>query len=283
MTIKELWNCVYQNLLPFESEREARVIAYRIIEYYTDFNKLQINLNPQIEIMQDVIEKVNTAISILKTGKPIQYLIGETTFGDAEIFVDENVLIPRPETEELLYWLLQENVNFEGSIIDLCTGSACIAIAFGLKNPKATLFALDYLPQILTIAKKNAAHNKVKINFLCYDILNEEFRNSFSQKCHIIVSNPPYVRMAEKAYMEDKVLKFEPSYALFVPDEDPLIFYHAIVQWAAKNLVSGGKLYFEINEYLSDKVIELLESFEFYDIILRFDMQNKARMIRAVK
>ncbi len=282
MTVKEIWGKVYQNLLPLEDEREALALAYRIVEHFTGFDKLHISLYPQTEIKQDTVFKINEAISELNTRKPIQYIIGKTKFGEANIFVDENVLIPRPETEELLFWMLKENPECKGTLIDVCTGSACIAIAFGIKNPKAQIYAIDYTSQILELAKKNALSNDVQVDFLCYNILSEEFINSFNQCCDIIVSNPPYVRQSEKKFMHDKVLKFEPAAALFVPDEDPLIFYRAITQWACKNLVIGGKLYLEINESLANEVILLLQGFNFHSIELRFDMQNKARMIKAI-
>ncbi|NLJ81613.1 MAG: peptide chain release factor N(5)-glutamine methyltransferase [Bacteroidales bacterium] len=282
LTVKKIWKNTYQKLLHFENEREASSLAYRLIEHYTQIDKLHVNLDLHTQIKKEIYNQIQTALNELQQGKPIQYILGKTVFGEATVFVDERVLIPRYETEELLAWILQENPNFSETIIDVCTGSGCILTAFGLENPKAKLYGIDYDNQIIELAYKNAIYNKVKANFIVRDVLSETF-SSYSHSCHVLVSNPPYVRQSEKAFMKRKVLDYEPSKALFVPDENPLVFYNAIAKWASKNLVSKGKIYVEINEVFSNEIIDLLKGFDFQGIELRLDMQNKPRMIRAIQ
>lgn len=282
LTVKKIWESIYQKLLHFENEREASALAYRLIEHYTQIDKLHVNLDLHTQIKKENYNQIQIALNELQQGKPIQYILGKTIVGEATIFVDERVLIPRYETEELLAWILQENSNFSDTIIDICTGSGCILTAFGLKNPKAKLYGIDYDDKIIELAYKNAIYNKVKADFIVSDVLSEKFL-SYTQACNIIVSNPPYVRQSEKIFMERKVLDYEPSKALFVSDENPLVFYNAITKWASKNLISEGKIYVEINEVFSNEIINILKSFDFQNIELRFDMQNKPRMIRAIQ
>ena len=167
--------------------------------------------------------------------------------------------------------------------MDVCTGSGCLALALAAKNPHADIFAIDKFEEVLDLAKYNAASNQIDITFERIDVLSSEFQQYNQVEFDIIVSNPPYVREMEKPYMAKKVLLYEPQTALFVPNEDPLVFYRAIAPWAYRNLRPGGKLYFEINEALSEEIVCLLEAYNFKEIVVKLDMQQKWRMIKAEK
>jgi len=197
--------------------------------------------------------------------------------------VDENVLIPRPETEELVEWVLEicgqeANVN----VLDIGTGSGCIAISIKKNLLSGKVWAMDVSPLALEVAKKNAVSNDVEIHFLQQDIL-ESFGSENLPQFDAIVSNPPYVRNSEKLLMQKNVLEYEPALALFVEDNDPLKFYRAIAGFSADHLKQGGSLFLEINEALADETAAFLQSMEFSDIIVKKDIYDKNRMIKAVK
>ncbi|HOF16574.1 MAG TPA: peptide chain release factor N(5)-glutamine methyltransferase [Bacteroidales bacterium] len=283
MTIKEIWNQVFNTLKSIENEREAATVSYYLLKHYTGLDKINISLYPHKKIDSKTIAKIQNALEKLKQHQPIQYIIGKVDFGGISINVNRDVLIPRPETEELFYWLTTEHADFKGKIIDLCTGSGCIAIAFAKKHPQAEVLGIDHSLKALKVAKENARLNNVNVAFECHDILSREFREISFPTYDIIVGNPPYVRESEKKDMHPKVVNYEPSQALFVTDEQPLIFYHAIFLWANRHLSPKGKLFIEINENLAKETMQLLQAFNFTTIELRYDMQNKARMIKAEK
>ena len=225
--------------------------------------------------------KIKQAVLRLKEFEPIQYILGETEFMDLTLEVNSAVLIPRPETEELVNWIIESNNLNTPHILDIGTGSGCIPLALkdGIKD--ADISGVDISERALEVARKNALRNKFDVHFFEVDILNWEDYNW--NVFDVIVSNPPYVREIEKQKMETNVLKYEPQNALFISNEKPLIFYERIAEFAKKHLSYNGKLYFEINEYLSAEMYNLLKYKGFADIELKRDINNKNRMISCAK
>jgi release factor glutamine methyltransferase len=206
--------------------------------------------------------------------------LGETEFYSCKIFVNKHVLIPRSETEELVDLILKENTGYKGSIIDFGTGTGCIAIALAHNLPYAKVQATDISKDALSLAFKNAGINHVKIDLIQSDIFGPV--NPLLSEAGIIVSNPPYIRHSEKLLMRNNVLDFEPHDALFVPDNDPLIFYRAILESSQKLLPGRGKVYFEINEAMGEEMVRLCESFGLSDIQIVKDINGKARIVKGV-
>jgi release factor glutamine methyltransferase len=217
--------------------------------------------------------------SRLRNHEPIQYILGKAEFYDILLHVNPSVLIPRPETEELIDWILSEKKSFR-HILDIGTGSGCIAIALAKNISKSEIDAWDISPEALEMAKANAKNNNVRINFSRVDVLHDEIEY---KTYDLIVSNPPYVAESEKQAMDSNVLDFEPHLALFVPDSDPLLFYRKIADIAIKLLISGGELFFEINRAKGSDIVSLLTQKGFADVQLRKDLSGNERMIKAVK
>ena len=256
-------------------------------ETYLGLSRIEIALQPEKEITEDNSEKFKEAIIRLKQSEPIQYILGETEFYGLPFIVDKNVLIPRPETEELVAWIIKDNQNKEATILDIGTGSGCIAITLAHQLSNTKVNAIDVSKDALKIARQNALNNKVNVNFIKVDVL--QFENSKELQVHkeskfdIIVSNPPYVRASEKELMKPNVLRYEPEVALFVEDEDPLLFYRRIVQLSKDYLKREGLLFFEINEYLGEDMKEMLEVEGFSNIEIKKDIFEKDRMIKCKK
>lgn len=228
---------------------------------------------------EDRIE-IDRIVSRLKSHEPIQYILGETEFFGLPFFTVPGVLIPRPETEELVQWIIQENQHSEPVVLDIGTGSGCIAVSLRKNIPGSTVLACDISPVCIDTARRNAELNQTEVTVLNYDILSNSPHIEF-QELDILVSNPPYVRESEKKFMQKNVLDFEPELALFVADRDPLIFYSAIADFALIHLKNGGKLYFEINEALGNECVEMLQKKGFSDLVLKRDIHDKNRMIRS--
>lgn len=274
-------------------EQEIESFFYLLLESYQGKKRIDLALNPDMEMDALQLIQWESALSELLNQKPIQYIIGATEFYGLPFMVNENTLIPRPETEELVDWIVAESRNSAmGSlkILDIGTGSGCIAISLAKNLPNAEVFALDVSEKALAVAKKNADTNKVKVNFIQADILKindlvELPTSNFQLPTHfdIIVSNPPYVRHLEKAEIKPNVLEHEPHLALFVEDTDALLFYRKIVELAKENLVEKGKLFFEINQYLGKETLELLEKFGFNSTELKKDIYGNDRMTRSEK
>ncbi|WP_167619461.1 peptide chain release factor N(5)-glutamine methyltransferase [Maribellus sediminis] len=220
-------------------------------------------------------------VARLKQFEPIQYILGETEFYDLALKVNPAVLIPRPETEELVAWMLETEWEPGARVLDIGTGSGCIALALKSGLPSAQVFGVDVSAPALETAGENAALNQLEVQFVQQNIL--DWKATEWEKFDLIVSNPPYVRESEKQLMEANVLKHEPTGALFVSDEDPLIFYRTIAEFAQANLNQNGSLFFEINEYLGKEMKALLEGFGFKSIELRKDLQGRDRMICGSK
>lgn len=269
-----------QSLLPFYDEMEAESFFYLILENKHQLRRIDLALDVDKEFSEEEILLWDAILEKLKMQIPIQYLLGTTHFYGSEFIVDENVLIPRPETEELVDWIVKLNSKLAQKqnlkILDIGTGSGCIAISLAKNIPNSAIFAIDVSEKALAVAEKNASLNKVTVTFLQKNILET---NHLDYKLDIIVSNPPYVRNLEKAEIKPNVLDNEPHLALFVSDTDPLIFYKKIAELAAANLNPNGQLFFEINQYLGKETQELLDSIGFKNSELRKDIYGNDRMI----
>jgi len=288
--IKQEFVDTLSGLYPLE---EIQSFFSLLSEAYLGLSRIEIALQPKKEITEENSEKFNKAILRLKQFEPIQYIIGETEFYGLPFFVNKEVLIPRPETEELVDWIVKENIenreerkdllttNEESkTILDIGTGSGCIAISLSHNLPDVSVLALDISENALQTAKQNAKRNKEAVNFIKADVLNID-EGFFKEEFDVIVSNPPYVRELEKSQIEPNVIKFEPATALFVKDDDPLLFYRKIAQLSQEYLKPDGSLFFEINEYLSKELIIMLNSEGFKDVVLKKDIFGKARMIKC--
>lgn len=241
--------------------------------------RLRMERNTDVTFIHE--QQLLSILNDLQLGKPLQYILGEAHFYGLVFKVNEHVLIPRPETEELVDWIIADsNLQFavdDIKILDIGTGSGCIPVTLKKHLPQAQASTLDVSAEAIAVARQNAVQNGVEVDFIEADILS--FKSEL--KFDVIVSNPPYIRLLEQTEMHDNVLANEPHLALFVSDEDPLIFYKAIAGFAQTNLNPGGKLYFEINEYLGKETVNMLDAKGFKNIELRKDMQGKDRMVRC--
>lgn len=224
---------------------------------------------------------VKQIVERLKTFEPVQYILGETEFYGLRLKVNPAVLIPRPETEELVEWIVKSNRTESPAILDIGTGSGCIALALKKELPRANIAATDISEKALQTARENAEANRLLVDFFQADILHWE--NHTWKTFDMVVSNPPYVREMEKEKMHPNVLEFEPARALFVPDANPLIFYRKISELALKHLNPGGYLFFEINEHLGAEMKKLLAGLGFKNICIKKDIHEKERMIQCQK
>ena len=264
-----------RELLGFAEQREITSWAYITINHLLGYNRSDCIINANQELSSGMVTEIHQIIKDLKINKPIQYILGKTEFYGLEFKVNKHTLIPRPETEELVDWILQE--DFE-SALDIGTGSGCISISLA-KNSRAKISAMDVSVEALKIARENAQNNQEMIDFIQQDI----FKLDTLPKVDLIVSNPPYVLNSEKLKMKDNVIEFEPSSAVFVEDEDPLIFYKKISELAFMSLNDNGKLFFEINEQFGNEILSMLSQIGFVDIELKKDANGKDRMIKSVK
>jgi|APHig6443717497_1056834.scaffolds.fasta_scaffold39832_3 release factor glutamine methyltransferase len=281
-TIKDIRNYISGELSGLYTEQEYTGISGIIISKVFEMNKIS-SLLKENEVMADTkkVERVIRYCRKLKTGEPVQYVIGETIFYDCIIKVNRGVLIPRPETEELVDIILKENRGFTGTIIDIGTGSGCIAVALGVNLPSARITGIDKSQHAVQTAIRNAQLNNSAVSFSKADLF--KIKPSQIQNTDIIVSNPPYIRYSESQFMHRNVLDFEPHRALFVPDDDPLKFYKAILDLAGKILNPGGSVWFEINEAMGEPVQELLNSYKFNGIMIIKDINGKDRIAKGKK
>ena len=294
MLLKVYKSTFIQELSSLYDEKEIESFFYIILEQFHNKKRIDLALNPEMEMDALQLLRWETVLSELKKEKPIQYILGETEFYGLRFLVNENTLIPRPETEELVEWIL-EITNYELEItnlkiVDIGTGSGCIAISLAKNLQNAEVSAIDISEKALATAIKNAEINAVNVNFINADILNvTDLSELPSSNFHlptpidIIVSNPPYVRNLEKAEIKTNVLEFEPHLALFVDDSDALLFYRKIAQLAIKNLSENGKLFFEINQYLGKETFDLLVNLGFRNVELKKDIYGNDRMISCEK
>lgn len=290
MKIKEYRAHFIQELTPLYDAGEAESFFYLILEEKQQLKRIDLALHPDLVFSAAEIVVWNAILASLKQEIPIQYLLGKTSFYGLDFSVNEHVLIPRPETEELVDWMLSDHRKTQQSnnlkILDIGTGSGCIAISLAKNLPNATVFAIDVSEKALAKAKKNAANNAVSVNFIHQNILDVVTLSAvegINEQFDVIVSNPPYVRNLEKEEIKKNVLDNEPHLALFVEDDDALIFYKKIAELAQENLTENGLLYFEINQYLGAAMIDLLEQMHFKNIELRKDIYGNDRMIKCTR
>jgi release factor glutamine methyltransferase len=282
-SIKDYRSIFIEKLQPIYDTVEAESFFYLILEFKMKMNRIDLALQPDSKLMDEQLAEWDFLLQQLLQEVPIQYLLGRTHFYGLEFEVDENVLIPRPETEELVDWIVSDakvQLSKELNIIDIGTGSGCIAISLSKNIPQAQVAAVDVSEKAIEIARKNAELNSVAVTFIRQNILEAEDLN---MQLDIIVSNPPYVRNLEKGEIKRNVLEHEPHLALFVDDNDALLFYRKIATLAQKNLKDNGKLYFEINQYLGKETVALLEDLGFENITLRKDIYGNDRMICCTK
>ncbi|MFK7780825.1 peptide chain release factor N(5)-glutamine methyltransferase [Psychroserpens sp.] len=289
MKLKSILNKFHSVLDDEYGKEEVNSFFDLLLDYYLGIKRIQLVLDSNYMVTSAQEQLFLNALNKLKTHKPIQYIIGETEFYGLSFKVNEHTLIPRPETEELVDWIIKShskiNRNPQLEILDIGTGTGCIAISLAKKIPKAKVCALDVSEDALKIARVNADLNEVVLKCIHGNILNpsEIGFNYESKNFDIIVSNPPYVRDLEKAEIQPNVLEYEPHLALFVTDENPLQFYKIICGFAQLNLKNEGVLYFEINEYLAEEMIQLLKDYGFKNVELKKDLFGKDRMIKGVK
>lgn len=261
-------------------KEEIESLITLIFEKLKGYSRTQFLLAKDELLNADDMLEIDKIVSRLKNHEPIQYILGETEFYGLPFYSVPGVLIPRPETEELVQWIIQENQLWAPTILDIGTGTGCIAISLRKNIENATVFACDISSLCIETARRNAELNSVQISVIEYDIFNGN-PEIFFPELNVIVSNPPYIRENEKLMMEKNVLDFEPEIALFVPDEKPLLFYERIADFALTHLKNLGQLYFEINEAFGNECREMLRQKGFSDIELKKDINGKDRMIRA--
>jgi len=259
---------------------EIETFILYCFDAYLNFNKTDLILSATENVTESELLKFNFAVKQLKQQRPIQYILGQADFYRLKFKVDEHVLIPRPETEELVDLIIQEQKHKQSlSILDIGTGSGCIAISLKKNLPQAHVSALDVSDEALIIAKQNAQSNQADIIFFKEDILKWDANKTDKYDC--IVSNPPYICFSEKEEMHKNVLEHEPHLALFVPDEDPLLFYNAIADFSLKCLKTGGKLYFEINASYGLIIKQMLDRKGFKNTTIINDLNNKNRILHG--
>lgn len=273
----------------YENDELETIIAY-CFEFYLKMNRADLITQENKTVSESELLKFNFAIKELKKHKPIQYVLGEADFYRLKFKVNEHVLIPRPETEELVHLIIKDIESAPSpleragvrSILDIGTGSGCIPIALKKNISSAKVTAMDVSEEALEVAKQNARLNGVEVEFLLNDILNQATNNQQpANSFDIIVSNPPYICISEKESMNKNVLDYEPHLALFVENDNPLLFYNAICDYALKHLNKDGKIYFEINQSLGSETKNLLENKGFKNVELIKDLSNNNRILRG--
>lgn len=284
MTIQQAYQQLSSQLSAIYDAREAANIADLVIEHISSEKKIDRLLNRNKALDTDQQQLLANYTEKLLQHQPVQYVLHAAWFAGLKLYVDENVLIPRPETEELVEWIVSDLTihNSQFTILDIGTGSGCIAIALKKKLPSSQLSALDISEAALKIAQRNAIDNNSQINFFYADILHEEYIENLP-RFDMIVSNPPYVKRNEAEEMRTNVFLYEPHVALFVPEEDALLFYRHIARFAIHHLKENGCLYAELNELLADEVADLFRGSGFRSVEIKKDMQGKDRMIKATR
>lgn len=282
MQLKAVQSIFQKELNTLYHRDEIDSFFYLCVEAVLKAPRFILALHPNFTMTKDETSKFMEVLNGLKRNEPIQYLLGETTFLGRQFKVDQNVLIPRPETEELVRWIIKDHVEpgRKLTILDIGTGSGNIAVTLGKELHQAKIWAMDISHKALAVAKENARLHGVALITARADILTNTFN---AGPFDIIVSNPPYVRESEKKDMAANVTDHEPPGALFVSDSDPLLYYKAIATFAAENLCTGGNLYLEVNQYLGEETKHLLEEQNFSEIELRKDMFGNERMIKATR
>ena len=283
MTLNEARTVLTKELKNVYETDELRNIIELVIEYITNMSRAEQIKNKVPYLTCTQLEDLDAITERLKKNEPVQYVLGEAWFAGMKFKVNKNVLIPRPETEELVDWIVKESQKSKvksQNIIDIGTGSGCIPITLKKKLPESDVSAIDVCSEALFTATENAMELNAEVNFLLVDFLDEEKWKELAQY-DIIVSNPPYVKQSEINTMHERVKEFEPHLALFVSDNNPLLFYKKLSDFSMKHLKAGGKLFVEINEALGEAISNLFRSAGFVNVELKKDMQGKDRMVMA--
>ncbi len=277
---KKLLHFIKDNLDVISSPGEVESIAMLIMEHLFGIDQTDVIMDRSLKINGDMRKKIRLYIDRLNEYEPIQYILGEAHFYGRKFLVNQNVLIPRGETEELVELILDDYKGKRFRLIDIGTGSGCIPVTIASERKEAKCFAMDIDPRAIKLARRNADLHQVKIEFLLMDILKEPIP---VEQLDIVVSNPPYIPERDKKFMEKNVLLYEPGKALFVGDEDPTLFYTRIAEVALPVLKSSGRIYFEIHEEQGENVSNILDKAGFTDVEIFKDLHGKPRMARAVK
>jgi len=284
MTIEETRKEITGSIKSIYEKDEAESISEIVMEHITRWSRLERIVHKDVPLSFTQKRLLAQIIHRLQQHEPIQYIINEACFAGMIFYVDTNVLIPRPETEELVEWILKDvarETSDEKKILDVGTGSGCIAIALKTKIQDAEIWACDVSDEALNIARMNADALNTTIDFVPINFLDEEQRKQLPN-VNIIVSNPPYVPQKDKAEMKKNVVEYEPTNALFVPDNDPLVFYNAIADFGKEKLNEGGNIYVEIHENMGEQVKNLFNSKGYRSVELKKDLQGKERMIKIM-
>lgn len=281
--ISELYRFYQKRLSGFYPDQEAKSLLLKLIWHYFGISRMSMAVDPGYRLNESELLQLHFAVEELEKFRPIQYVLGFEMFGDLRFEVDSNVLIPRPETLQLVSVLTEflSSKKFP-RLLDIGTGSGCIAISLAKSIPEAEVFALDISTEALQCARRNADAHQMKIHFIEADIL-EMPEAVLSDQFHAFVSNPPYVTNSEKHLIQPNVLNYEPHTALFVPDDDPLIFYRSIVKLAQKKLIKNGMLAFEINEKFGGEVRNLLTNTGFNQVEVLKDINGKDRFVTGLR
>jgi release factor glutamine methyltransferase len=284
MTLNEARTILTKELKKVYDADELNNIIELVLEKITGLPRIEQVKNKIPYLTCTQLEDIDSIRERLKKNEPVQYVLGEAWFAGMKFKVNKNVLIPRPETEELVVWIVKQSAidNRQLAIIDIGTGSGCIPIILKKKLLEADVSAIDVCSEALFVATENATEHNAEVNFFLLDFLDEEKWNELGS-FDIMVSNPPYVKQNEKDSIHARVISYEPHLALFVPDNDALLFYRKLSDFAIKHLNANGNLFVEINEALSNEVVNLFRSAGFTDVQLKKDMQGKDRMIKATK
>ncbi|MBG0860185.1 MAG: peptide chain release factor N(5)-glutamine methyltransferase [Bacteroidales bacterium] len=280
-TIKDIRLYLIKELGKTYPEPEINALISIIIRSLFGISELKRLVLSEIPVTGKQQQKIINICRELKDGKPVQYVLGETSFYNCTIKVNSETLIPRPETEELVDLIIRENRGFRGKIIDIGTGTGCIAIALAVNLPGSSVTGIDISESAVALAKQNAQLNNVQITFTVSDIFDEQVR--LPGKTDIIVSNPPYITESEKRLVARNVIDYEPHTALFVPDSNPLVYYRAITMFAVNNLAAGGKIYFEINEAMGNSLVRFLESMGYSKAEIVKDINGKDRIVKTIR
>ena len=297
MKLREAEKYTREQLQTIYEPNESANIALLVLEDCTGYSGTEIRMNKEAELLPGQEEKIHEQIKRLLTHEPIQYILQKTWFYGLEFYVDNNVLIPRPETEELVDWIVKDvkasglnvfqkkatdaDVTTQLKILDIGTGSGCIALALKHTIPKAEVWGCDLSDEALNVARRNGSNLDIRVDFQGIDFLDEA-QHKMLPTVDIIVSNPPYIPINEKEEMQPHVVAHEPHTALFVPNNDALLFYKAIAQFGKKRLYKNGAIYLEIHESLGDAVVNLFRQEGYATVELKKDMQGKDRMVKAM-
>jgi len=282
MTIRQITNELHQQLTRQYPETEIESFAHILFRHYLGMTPAQVHLSRDSKPSAGTVKQIRYAIDELKKYRPIQYILGETEFYGLQLELTPDVLIPRPETEELVDWVVHEyDKNAELAMVDIGTGSGCIAVALAANFPNANVWAIDVSEAALAVAKKNTLKNRVKVNFLLEDVQKDGLMGFEPASLDAIVSNPPYIAPSEKEQLLPNVLEYEPHIALFTPENHPLVFFERIAAFGLKCLKRKGKIFFEINEAFPEKVTDILQKNHYSNITVRKDINGKWRMVAA--